>query len=225
VLLDRLVGAEIRPITPEQYRERNQVMAEAARAFEDAGDRPYVIHEGGSSGLGSLGYVEAMRETRGQLDHGLAGGARGFDVVAHACGSGGTAAGVVLGASEYEVAREVWAFAVCDSRAYFEPVVRRIVAEARALEPSLTREAQLTIDDLAKGPAYAVMSEEQRAFLVQVARKSGVVLDPVYTGKAMFGVAQAVARGAIPRGSRVLFIHTGGLPGLLAQGHLLEGVL
>lgn len=224
VLLDRLVGAEIRPITKEEYRERAHVMAEAARQLEEAGERPYVIHEGGSSGLGALGYVEAMREIRVQLDHGLAGG-RGFDVVAHACGSGGTAAGVVLGAIEYEVAREVRAFAVCDDRAYFEPIVRRIVAEARALEPSLKREATWTIDDTAKGPAYAAMSEEQRAFLVRAARKSGIVLDPVYTGKALFGVAQAVARGAIPRGSRVLFIHTGGLPGLLAQGHLLEGVL
>ena len=225
VLLDRLVGAEIRPITREQYRDRARVMAEAAQQLEEAGDRPYVIHEGGSSGLGALGYVEAMRETRVQLDHGLGSGARGFDVVAHACGSGGTAAGIVLGAAEFEIARDVWSFAVCDDRAYFEPIIRRIVAEARALEPSLHREAKLTIDDASKGPAYAVMSEEQRAFLVRAARTSGVVLDPVYTGKALFGVAQAVARGLIPRGARVLFVHTGGLPGLLAQGHLLEGVL
>ena len=225
MLLDRLVGAEIRPVSPDEYRDRTRIMADAAHVLTEAGEHPYVIHEGGSSGLGALGYVEAMREVRMQLDHGIAGGAAAFDLVAHACGSGGTAAGVVLGAGEYDVAPQAWAFAVCNDRRHFESEIFRIAAEARSLDPSLKREARLVVDDSAKGPAYAVMSEEQRAFLVRVARSSGVLLDPVYSGKAMFGLAQAIARGAIPRGARVLFIHTGGLPGLLAQGPTFEGAL
>ncbi|WP_394828907.1 1-aminocyclopropane-1-carboxylate deaminase/D-cysteine desulfhydrase [Pendulispora albinea] len=225
MLLDRLVGAEIRPTTAQEYRDRTRIMTDAAHALEDAGERPYLIQEGGSNGLGALGYVEAMRETRLQLDHGIAGGGIAFDVIAHACGSGGTAAGTVLGAGESDVAAQVWSFAVSDNRHHFEQIIARIIDEARALDPSLTREARLVVDDGAKGPAYAVMSEEQRAFLVRVARTSGILLDPSYTGKAMFGLAQAVARGAIPRGARVLFLHTGGLPGLLAQGPNFEGVL
>ncbi|WP_394850233.1 D-cysteine desulfhydrase family protein [Pendulispora brunnea] len=225
VLLDRLAGAEIRPVSADEYRDRTRIMGEAAEALVEVGERPYVIPEGGSNGLGAFGYVEAMRETRMQLEHGIAGGAAAFDLVAHACGSGGTAAGVVLGAAEYEVAHHVWTFAVCDDRAHFEQQIARVVAEARELEPSLSRLAPLTIDDSAKGPAYGVMSEEQRAFLIRVARTSGILLDPVYSGKALFGLAQAVARGAIPRGARVLFIHTGGLPGLLAQGANFEGAL
>jgi len=225
VLLDRLVGAEIRPISADEYRDRTRIMAEAARALEDAGERPYVIPEGGSNGLGAFGYLEAMRETRLQLDHGIAGGAIAFDVVALACSSGGTTAGVQLGAGESNVAAQVWAFAVSDDRQYIEQVIARVVSEARALDPSLTREAHLVVDDSAKGPAYAVMSEEQRAFLVRVGRVSGILLDPVYSAKAMFGLAQAIARGAIPHGSRVLFIHTGGLTGLLAQGSNFEGAL
>ena len=225
VLLDRLTGAEIRPISPEEYRDRTRVMGEAAHALEEAGERPYVIPEGGSNGLGAFGYLEAMRETRMQLEHGIAGGAAAFDLVAHACGSGGTAAGVVLGTAEYEVAQHVWAFAASDDSAYFEGQIARIIEEARALDPSLTRQAPLTVDDTAKGPAYGVMSEAQRAFLIRVARTSGILLDPVYSGKALFGLAQAIARGTIPRGARVLFIHTGGLPGLLAQGSEFEGSL
>ena len=69
------------------------------------------------------------------------------------------------------------------------------------------------------------MNDEQKKFLVEVARASGLVLDPVYTGKALYGVQQAVARGDIARGAKVLFIHTGGLPGLLAQGEELRSVL
>jgi len=112
----------------------------------------------------------------------------------------------------------VRAMAVCDDRAYFDATIARIVGEARAWDASLGEPAPLVVDDLAKGPAYAVSTPAQRATIVKVARASGLVLDPVYTGKAMHGLLQAVERGDVPEGARVLFLHTGGLPGLLAQG-------
>jgi D-cysteine desulfhydrase len=216
VLLDRLAGAEIRLITPEQYRDRNAVMAAAASDLRSAGRAPYVIPEGGSNGLGSLGYVEAMREIRAQLDSGLAGGAP-FDVIVHACGSGGTAAGVALGAAQHNIAPEVRPMAVCDDAATFEAIITRIIAEARAVDPTLAAPAKLTVDDSAKGPAYAVSTAEQRARIVEAARLSGLVFDPVYTGKALSGLWTLCDSGEL-RGKRVLFLHTGGLPGLLAQG-------
>ncbi len=218
VLLDRLAGAEIRLISPVDYASRAKIMDASALELARHGTVPYVIPEGGSNGLGSLGYVEAMREVRLQMDLGLASAPRAFDLVVHACGSGGTAAGTALGAARFGVAREVRAFAVCDDRDFFERVVERIARESRALDPLLPERAPLAIDDSAKGPAYAVMSSEQKLFLVEAARKTGIVFDPVYTGKALFGLARAVERGDVPRGAKVLFLHTGGLPGLLAQG-------
>ena len=218
VLLDRMAGAEVRLISRADYARRSEGMARVATELEAKGRKPYVVPEGGSNGLGSLGYVECMREVAEQLRAGLAGSGAPFDVIVHACGSGGTAAGVALGASAHGVARAVRPFAVCDDAAYFRAVIDRIVGEARAIDASLGEPAPLVVDDTAKGPAYGVASPEQRATIVRVARASGLVLDPVYTGKAMHGLAQAVARGDIPRGARVLFLHTGGLPGLLAQG-------
>ena len=218
VLLDRLVGAEVRLISPADYAQRAAVMESAALELARLGKRPYVIPEGGSNGLGSLGYVAAMREVRAQLDFGLGGGPATFDHVVHACGSGGTAAGIALGASTYRVATRVRAFAVCDDAAYFDKVIGRIIAESRAFEPSLEGPAELVVDDRFKGPAYGVMSAEQKKLLVEIARSSGTLLDPVYTGKAMFGLEQTILRGDIARDARVLFVHTGGLPGLLAQG-------
>ncbi len=215
--LDRLAGAEIRRISPEQYKSRDELMAAAARTLAARGAKPFVVPEGGSNGLGARGYVLAMRELRTQIDLGLAGSARPFEVIAHACGSGGTAAGVALGAARYGVAKRVIAFAVCDDRAYFERRIRAIVDEARAIVPELPADAPFEVDDQAKGPAYAVATDEQRAFLVDVARASGLVLDPVYTGKAFHGLAQAIRRRDVPLGARVLFLHTGGLPGLLAD--------
>jgi D-cysteine desulfhydrase len=217
VLLDRLAGAEIRFVSREEYAQRGAVMEAAAAELRSAGRSPYVVPEGGSNGLGSLGYVRCVREVAEQLRAGLAGG-KPFDVVVHACGSGGTAAGIALGAARFEVARRVRAFAVCDDAAYFERVIGRIVDEARAWDATLGDPAELVVDDSAKGPAYAVSTAEQRETLARVARTSGLVLDPVYTGKAMHGLVAAVERGDVARGSRVLFVHTGGLPGLLAKG-------
>ena len=225
VLLDRLAGAEIRLITRGDYGQRGAVLEAAAVRLAEVGRKPYVIPEGGSNGLGSLGYVEAMREVREQLTLGLAGGASPFATVVHACGSGGTAAGVALGCSRFGVAMSVRAVAVCDDADYFTRAIARIAGEARAYDPSLGEPAPVVVDDAARGPGYGVMSVEQRRFVVRVARASGLVLDPVYTGKALFGLAQAVERGDIARGARVLFLHTGGLPGLLAQGDAFEGEL
>jgi D-cysteine desulfhydrase len=212
LMLDYLVGAEVRFITPAQYRERDALMAELARELGARGEHPYVIPEGGSNGLGSLGYVDAMAEIRQQLDAGLAGGPAPFDVVVHACGSGGTAAGTTLGALRHGVASVTHAVAVCDDRAYFEAVVTRIIDETAALDPSLDRRARPVIHDQWKGPAYGLSSPEQAAFIVEVARKTGLLLDPVYTGKALFGLSQLT-----PKPKRALFLHTGGIPGLLAQ--------
>lgn len=213
VLLDRLAGARIRTIHADDYARRDACMMHVSSELGDA----YVIPEGGSNGLGAFGYVEAMREVREQVP-------MAFDVAVHACGSGGTAAGVALGAALHGAAARVHVVAVCDDAAYFERAIARIVGEANAIT-SLPPPAPLVVDDRSKGPRYGVMDDAQRAFLVSVARQTGTLLDPVYTGKALFGLRAAIERGDIARGARVLFIHTGGLPGLLAEGEALAGEL
>jgi D-cysteine desulfhydrase len=210
--LDALLGAEIRHISPEQYRERNALMSSVASELERGGERAYVIPEGGSCGLGALGYIDAMAELRAQLDVGEAGAPERFDAVVVACGSGGSAAGVALGAHRYAIADETLAIAVCDDRAYFERVTSQIIAEAGVVLDAAPETNRLRILDQFKGPAYGVPSDDQARFIVNVARACGLVLDPVYTGKALYGLAHMQAKP-----SRTLFIHTGGLPGLLAQ--------
>ena len=217
-LIDALAGAELRAISPAQYRNRDALMTEVARRLATEGARPYVIPEGGSNGLGSLGYVEAMREVSEQLARNEQGAPARIEAVVHACGSGGTAAGVALGAALYGVAPSVLAMAVCDDVAYFEQVTARLIAEARSLLPSASVEHGLRIIDAYKGPAYGVSTPGQLRFIGEVARASGLVLDPVYTGKALYGLAMLPDK---PK--TALFIHTGGLPGLFAQGAALLG--
>lgn len=215
-LLDVLAGAEIRAISPEQYRTRDALMADVARELTAAGARPYVIPEGGSSGLGTLGYVDAMHEVREQLARAEQGAPSQVEVIVHACGSGGTAAGTALGAALHGVASSVLAMAVCDDAAYFERVTARLIAQARPLLGAAAVAPALRIVDAYKGPAYAVATQEQHRFIGDVARACGLVLDPVYTGKALYGLSQLPSK---PKSA--LFLHTGGLPGVLAQGDAL----
>jgi D-cysteine desulfhydrase len=216
LLIDRFVGASIRRITPRTYAKRHDAMGAWADELRAAGKRPYIIGEGGSNGLGALGYVRAMEELRQQLD---ATDAAAFDLVVHACGSGGTAAGVILGAARYRVAERVVPFAVCDDAETFRARIGAIMQDARGQEDGLESEAAWQVDDGAKGPAYGVSTEDQRSDMLAAARLSGLVTDPVYSGKALHGLWSWARRGGLD-GKRVLFIHTGGLPGLLAQAEV-----
>ncbi len=217
VFIDLLVGAEIRLITPEQYAERDSLMRKIADDLRGAGRRPYVIPEGGSNALGAMGYVEACHEIEAQLAP--IGG--GFDTIAYACGSGGTGAGLVVGARRTQVARRVVGFAVCDDRAYFQRTIAKIVAELG--EP--IDAGTIEIDDRYKGIGYALNRPEELCFVRDVAREEGLVLDPVYTGKALFGLVSEIAKNKRAYGGRVLFVHTGGIFGLLAKASELGPLL
>ncbi len=213
LLLCRMSGAEITFVSDTEYADRATRMQELAAKLREEGARPYVIPEGGSNGLGALGYVDAMEETRAQIDLGLL--PRDLDSVAFACGSGGTAAGVALGIARFGVAKRADAFAVCDDKSHFENQIAGIISEATRRRPELGSPARLDIHD-ARGPGYGVMDEEQLAFLHTVAQRVGLILDPVYTGKALFGLSRLEDKP-----NRVLFLHTGGLPGLMAQADVL----
>lgn len=219
LLLGRLVGADVRLITPEQYGQRASLLEAAASELASEGHTPYVIPEGGSNGLGAFGYLSCLEELAEQQDAGEL--PTGIDLLGFACGSGGTAAGVALGLGRYpSVAKRAAAFAVCDDRAYFERVIGEIDQAARALDPSLAPSGPLDVYDEFKGPAYGVLSPEQLAFMLRVAKTSGLLLDPSYSAKALFGLSRLA-----PRPQRALFIHTGGLPGLLAEAELMAQAL
>lgn len=215
LLLDRLVGAEVRFITREQYANRDALMRSWAAELDAAGRHAYVIPEGGSDEVGCWGYVRALGEL---CDQARAAGVR-FDTVVHAVGSGGTTAGLALGAKLHGFEGRILGFAVCDDEAYFREAVGRIVERAisrYALGVPFDR-AELAFDDGYVGAGYAVTRPEEIRNLVEVARTEGLLLDPVYTNKAFYGLASTVRRDRHALGSRVLFWHTGGLYGLFAQ--------
>jgi D-cysteine desulfhydrase len=221
-LLDRLAGAELRWISHEGYRRRAEAMEAIAAELRAAGRRPYVIPEGGSSALGSLGYVLAVEELREQLPEPWRAGPV---TLAYAAGSGGTGAGIELGvrALGWTGARPV-GFAVCNDARYFREAIAGICAEAHRRWPALAEVAadEVRIDDAFVGPGYAQATGEGLALIRRAAREDGVLLDPVYTGKAMLGVAGRALDGGLPS-RRVVLLHSGGAFGAFPFAASLAG--
>ena len=225
ILLDRLVGAELQWISRPAWRDRTRLLAEAAERVRRGGDRPYVIPEGGSSALGSWGYIRAMRELADDLQ-GIATPDHPVTVV-YACGSGGTGAGLILGAKLLGLAARGIRIAgvnVCDDRAYFVDAISRICADAEArwkLGAGVT-EADIELVDGYVGRGYAKSRPEELSTIRDVCRSDGIVLDPVYTGKAFHGVVSELTANPARFGAAVAFVHTGGMFGLFAPSEIAE---
>jgi D-cysteine desulfhydrase len=216
-LLDRLAGAQVRYISYAEYQRRDELLAAVEDELRGRGQRPYVIPEGGSNALGAWGYVAAIDELREQLAALAPEHADGPVTIAYATGSGGTGAGIELGLrlSGWTRARAI-GFAVCDDRAYFQRRIAGIADEAirRWNLPVAVRPEEIAIDDRFIGPGYARTTPEMLAVIAEVAAAEGVVLDPVYTGKAFFGLRDCLRSDAQARRAPVIFIHTGGIFGL-----------
>ena len=220
ILLDELAGAELVWITRPAWRDRNRLLAEHAERVRAAGGRPYVIPEGGSNALGSWGYLRAAHELAVDLAE-----VPKPCTVLYACGSGGTAAGLVLGGKLLGFAARgirLTTVNVCDDRAYFVAAILAICADAEAcwqLGADVT-EADLDILDGYVGAGYARSRPEELATLLALGRRDGVVLDPVYTGKAFHALATELGRDAGRFGASVMFVHTGGIFGTFASPEL-----
>jgi D-cysteine desulfhydrase len=217
ILLDQLVGAEVRWISYAQWKDRNLLLAEAAEHLRQRGERPYIIPEGGSNALGTWGYIRAAHELVQDLN--AARLPRPATVV-YACGSGGTGAGLVLGAKLAGFAEHGLAVAgvnVCDNREYFVRQIREVCEQVEArwdLGANVT-DADIDIVDGHVGLGYGKSRPEELATIREVCRQEGVVLDPVYTGKAFHGMLTELAGNPRRFGEAVCFVHTGGLFGLL----------
>ncbi|MBD90881.1 MAG: D-cysteine desulfhydrase [Deltaproteobacteria bacterium] len=220
VLLDLLAGATIHLCTPDGYRERDARMAELADELRSQGAVPYVIPEGGSNALGAMGYVEAARELVEQTRE------RPPTSVIVATGSGGTLAGLALGLREAGCPAPAIGMAVCDDQVTFETIAARISDEAQERFDLKPYEPDgCVVIDRYQGRGYALSTHEELELLKSTALRDGLILDPVYTIKAWNGLLD-LARSGDPRlGDRPVFIHTGGLFGMMAASQQLAPLL
>ena len=200
--LMKMAGADVRFVSSEWYADRSNQMS------IDSRDGDYLIPEGGSNALGSWGYIRAAAELVRQWE------APPTAIIA-ATGSGGTVAGLTIGMHREGYAQiPVYGVCACDDEAYFQAECAAISTEATERWPELPRleGGQFRFIEGYVGQGYAISTPEEIADLKMVMRETGLVLDPVYTNKAF----QAILGEPETFGVRPLFIHTGGIFGLLA---------
>ncbi|EHG6150437.1 D-cysteine desulfhydrase [Escherichia fergusonii] len=185
-------------------------LQELATRIEAQGFRPYVIPVGGSNALGALGYVESALEIAQQCE-----GAVNLSSVVVASGSAGTHAGLAVGLEHLLPETELIGVTVSRSVADQKPkVVALQQAVARELELSAAAEIKLWDEYFA--PGYGTPNEEGMEAVKLLARLEGILLDPVYTGKAMAGLIDGISQKRFKDQGPILFIHTGGAPALFA---------
>jgi L-cysteate sulfo-lyase len=212
MLLDRVLGADVHVCAPGETRA--DAIAHLLPALKKDGAIPYVIPTGGSNETGALGYAAAALELQQQAkDAGIA-----IDRVLFATASGGTQAGLVVGMALAEAGTQVLGIDVENEAEALLPEVRRI-AEACASSVGLKRAFR---DDAFKirsgygGGGYGIPTPGMIEAVCLLARLEGIVLDPVYSGKAMAGLIDLVRTGHFGADETIVFIHTGGAPAMFA---------
>jgi L-cysteate sulfo-lyase len=217
VLLDRLLGAHLRVLPAGQ--NPGGVLDRVAEELRAAGRKPYVIPMGGSSPHGALGYVQALFEL---LDQAREEEVR-IDAIVVPIGSAGTVAGILAGLAVAEKTIPVVAAAVMGTAQDREALARELTRQVLGL---LGRQAEtacegLSVTDRTVGPGYGIPTGEVIDAAKRTAQLEGLLLDPVYTGKAMAALFDLVRRGQFKTSDQVVFWHTGGAPALFAYRDVL----
>jgi D-cysteine desulfhydrase len=202
VVIDHLLGPEIVWAGPIAYYPLEERMRDEAERHRAAGRTPYLIPVGGASTIGELGYVDAALELREQLPE--------VSLVVTADGSGGTHAGLAAGLGSLDMVLGIDA----GTRPDLDDIVPIKAAKAAALAELPAPTGTVLVDHDRYGADYGAPTDSCREALHLAARLEGLILDPVYTGKALAGLIAAVREQRVPDTGTLVFLHTGGLPAL-----------
>ena len=212
LVLDDIYGADVRFMNTDSYDDIYAEMHRVGEELAKEGHKSYYIPVGGSNPLGAVGYVNGVREFTVQA---LAAGIRVGHIVS-ATGSGGTTAGLLLGAKLFQPGVKGTGIGVDNDP--FEEIVPDLAAKAAdILECSFEREQ----DDFEMvyhvGQGYAIPNAEDTPYIEELARMEGILLDPVYTGKAWAGMLKLLKDGYFGDEDNIVFVHTGGAAALFAM--------
>jgi len=221
MLLNEMAGAETRFAGQVTEDRRAKLMETTAESLEARGERAFVVHNGGSTPLGALGFVSAALELYEQVT------AAGIDLrhVGMVGAMGGTAAGFVAGTALLGGPWHVHVISVEYPRWHLANLVQQLAEGALELldmKPAKPLESVMTIYDDYLGPGYAIPTPMSLLAQEDLARLEGIFLELVYTSKTLGGLGDLVRRGVVPAGEAVCFWHTGGDPALFAQASELQ---
>lgn len=214
-LLDRLAGARVSCYSRPRYLEELPELLEQWRAYyAGQGRKALVIPTGGSDGLGAWGYIAACQELAEDLRQAGIPEAH----LLTATGSGGTQAGLTLGTALLDLPLTVWGVNVCDDEQTFLDKVAADAADwATRGGHALPETLPVRILDGYVGEGYARASREVFDLIAELSALEGILLDPVYTGKAFHGLVEEIAGGRFAGCRDIVFLHTGGVFGVFPQ--------
>ena len=211
LFLDKMYGAEISFLNKKNYNSVNEIMGEESASLVNKGKRVYVIPEGGSTVLGIWGYISFINELSEQID------LRKINGILSAAGSGGTAAGMLVGAAINKLKLKIYAVNVLYSK---EELWKKImflavgVIEEYNLNCTIDESKLVIIDGYSK-EGYKNINNNKVKLITSLAKETGILLDPTYTGKAFAAYYDnLLSKG---KGSKVIFLHSGGLYGVFAK--------
>ncbi|MBK5106641.1 MAG: pyridoxal-phosphate dependent enzyme, partial [Anaerolineales bacterium] len=209
--LDLLLGAQI---VWAAGADRDIVLQQTYDQTQREGRKPYLIPYGGSNPIGALGYVYALKEMLEQVDD--------LDWIIFPSSSGGTQAGLALGGRMFNFKGKILGISIDNPAFELSEKVARLAeetAQGLGIEQSFTPQDILVNDDYLGG-GYGVMGEPEVEALTMFARSEGMLLDPVYTGRAAAGLIDLIRREIITADQKVLFWHTGGSPAIFADRYM-----
>ncbi|MEH6610512.1 MAG: D-cysteine desulfhydrase family protein [Halioglobus sp.] len=214
-LLDQLAGARISCYPAKQYfKEIESLFASWQNEYADQGRKALAVPTGGSDGLGAWGYIAACEELQSDFAEANIDQAN----IVTASGSGGTQAGLTLGAALHQLPAAVWGVNVCDNERYFLDKVAEDVDDWHRRHPDCPKpELEPRVLDGYVGRGYGIADPDVFQLINDLATMEGVVLDPVYTGKAFAGMLAEIERGTFSDCQDIVFIHTGGIFGVFPQ--------
>jgi D-cysteine desulfhydrase len=209
LLLDQIFGVEIVHVSDRADRDR--ILQETFDKAVQGGKKPYLVPYGGSSPVGALGYAFAIDELVKQNVN--------ADWIVFGTSSGGTHAGLTLGKRVFGYGGKVLGISIDESETWLKSHVSTLASDASDL---IGEQIEFTPDDVLATAAYCqagygVLTDAEREAVKLFARYEGLLLDPVYTGRAAAGLIDLIRKGFFKKGETVLFWHTGGQPALFAD--------
>ncbi len=214
LLMDELFGAKI--VNVEDRADRDRVLKETFDKATAEGKKPYLVPYGGSSPTGALGYAFAMEEFMKQNVH--------ADWIVFGTSSGGTHAGLVLGQRVFGFKGRVLGISIDESEDWLKEHVSKLASDAS--EKFGKRIEFAPADVLANADycrsGYGVLTDAEREAVKLFASKEGLLLDPVYTGRAAAGLIDLIRKEFFKKDEIVLFWHTGGQPAMFAEKYQFD---
>lgn len=213
LLLNEIMGAQITYLEPEIFNtEYLNYMEKLKSDYEQNGIKAYIIPMGASNGIGNFGYYNCFQEIKAQeKDQSIQ-----YDTIVTAVGSGGTYGGLFLGNLLDDNSKKIIGFNISSTPDYFRSEIAKIVRESFTI---MDYKVPFDVENIQiiggyEGIGYALTQPFELEFIKKIASLEGLILDPVYTGKAFRGLYSEIEKGTFENSQNILFIHTGGLSGL-----------